>query len=132
MQKTRPKFIALIPVLLFFASILSAQDPGTVGDPLISKSYIDQFFKFRSMVIPGRDKLQLSFGALLILRSGSLQLRCPKGKTLIDLTNGSEVKENSQIPANHLLIVPDSSEYYLEATGLSMILVSGLRITHGN
>ncbi|MBF0409261.1 MAG: hypothetical protein HQM10_18115 [Candidatus Riflebacteria bacterium] len=105
--------------------ICFAQEPGTVGDPLVSKSYIDQFFKFRSMVVSSAGKLNLNSGCLVVLKSGSLVFRAPKGKSLIDLTTGNEIHENTPIPLFHLILAPDSSACYLEARSLSMVMISG-------
>ena len=104
-----------------------SQDPGTTADPLISKSYLDQFFKFRSMVIPSGEKLPVQQGAVLVMRSGKARLQCPKGKSLLDLTDGKELVSGSFLPANHLLLVPDIGDYQIEAQAITMLLVQGLR-----
>ena len=103
-----------------------SQEPGTTADPLVSKSYLEQMFHFRSMVIPAGENLTVNFGAMLVLRSGRLKLRCPKGKALVDLTSGEKVLPDAFIPPNHLILVPDSAKYSLEAQTLTLILGMGI------
>lgn len=116
----------MILSFVFCGSTSSAQEPGTSGDPLITRSYIDQFFRFRSMVVPAGEKLQLVQGALLVARSGRLKFRSEKNKALIDLTDGKEISPDSFIPPNHLILVPDSGDHYLEAQTMGLILAMGI------
>jgi len=104
----------------------SGQEAGTTGDPLVSKSYLDQFFRFRSVVVPNGDTLQLTPGAMVVARSGRLKLRAPRGKTIIDLTEGRELAADALLPLNHLLLVPETPGLLLEAQGLSLVLAMGL------
>ena len=104
-----------------------AQSPGTVSDPLVTKSYIDHFFKFRSVVFPNKTKVKPNAGALLIIRSGELKLTAPKGKGIVDLTAGKEIKSGQILPLNHLLIIPDSAEYILNAQKLTLVLAACLQ-----
>jgi hypothetical protein len=114
--------------LLFFDIItpVTAQEPGTTADPLVSRSYLDQFFRFQSMVIPAGEKVQVAAGALIVLRSGRLKLRSPRKKSLVNLTSGQELPADAFLPPNHLLLVPDSGDYLLEAQTLSLVLVQGM------
>ena len=111
-------------ILALGASI--AQSPGSSKDPLISRSYVDQFFRFGPMVLARGGKIELNMGALIVIRSGKTKLIAPRDKTLIDLTNGKEIKGDEILPLNHLILVPDSAEYGLSAESLTMILAMGL------
>ncbi|MBU1109361.1 MAG: hypothetical protein KKB51_21960 [Candidatus Riflebacteria bacterium] len=112
--------------VLALTQISWAQNPGTVSDPLVSKSYIDHFLKFRSIVLPADSLVNPEPGAMIIVRSGQLRLEAPKGKTLIDLTAGKEISSGVDLPLNHLIIVPDSAEYVLKARNMTMLLASCL------
>ncbi len=118
--------LVLLALLLLPARPVAAQDPGTAGDPLVSKSYLEQMFRFHTMVIPAGETLAVSVGDLLVLRSGRLKLRAPKGKGLVDLTTGEEIAPDAFIPANHLILVPDSAAYVLEAQSLTLLLGQGI------
>lgn len=103
-----------------------AQSPGTTSDPLVSKSYIDYFLKFRSIAIPSNSKIKPKPGAMIIVRSGKILLEAPKGKSLIDLTSGKEIHGGRELPRNHLIIVPDIGSYTLNAHKVSLLLASNL------
>lgn len=111
-------------IVAAIAHVAWAQSPGTVGDPLVSKSFVDHFLKFRSIMLPAGSVLSPQSGAMLVVRSGQLRLEAPKGKALIDLTAGRELAGGSDIPHNHLIIVPESAEYVLKANKDTMLLAS--------
>ncbi|MFZ5950750.1 MAG: hypothetical protein ACOYXC_08590 [Candidatus Rifleibacteriota bacterium] len=121
------RWLIVFAVILTLSGAVLAQTPGTSGDPLVSKSYLDHFFRFRSVVVPENTSLKPDPGALIIVRSGQLILGGPKGKTIVDLTAGKELAVGSELPLNHLLIVPDSAEYKLNARKLTLILASCLQ-----
>lgn len=127
MFKSKQLLIFFVIFLALVSLVLSAQTPGTTGDPLVSKSYLDHFFKFRSLVVPANTTVSPEPGAMIILRSGQIILEGPKGKAIIDLTAGKELPTGSELPFNHLLIVPDSVEYKLQAKKLSLLLASCLQ-----
>ncbi|HOY66492.1 MAG TPA: hypothetical protein PLP29_06355 [Candidatus Ozemobacteraceae bacterium] len=115
-----------VVVVLLLISPVSGQEPGTTGDPLVSKSYLDQFFRFRSIVVPNGDTVQLTPGAMIVIRSGRLRLKAPRGKSVIDLTDGKELPADMVLPANHLILVPETPGLLLEAKSMGLILAMGL------
>jgi len=118
--------LLVLAVLAVLPVIAAAQEPGTTGDPIVSKSYLDQFFRFRSVVIPKGDTVQLTPGALVVVRSGKLKIRAPRGKSLIDLTDGKELAAETFLPAFHLVLVPETPGLLLEAQSMSLVLAMGL------
>ncbi len=120
--------ILLLATIVVFAAVhmAGAQSPGTVADPLISRSFVDHFLKFRSIMLPADSTVNPQPGTMLIVRSGQLRLEAPKGKTVIDLTAGREIAGGNDLPHNHLIIVPDTGEYVLKARKATMLLASHL------
>ncbi len=117
----------LCALMAFFAWLpLSAQNPGTASDPLVSKSYVDHFLRFRSVVLKAETRIKAEPGALIIVRSGKVMLESAKDKTAINLTTGKEIKVGTELPLNNLIIIPDSGEYYLNARNLSLLMASCL------
>ena len=106
---------------------LNGQNPGTAGDPLVSKSYLDHFFRFKSFVLKEKELLRPEPGALVIVRSGEISIEGSEGKTVIDLTRGEEIKMGTVLPLNHLIIIPDSSGFVLKTKKQSIILASCLQ-----
>jgi len=102
-----------------------AQDAGTDADPLVARSYVDQLTRFRTVVVPAGDKLTVTAGTLVVVRSGKLRVKGPAKGALIDLTKGTEIKTGGEVPLNHLILVPDSAGYRLEADTLAMVLTMG-------
>lgn len=115
-----------LAIVLFLTQAAWSQSPGTVGDPLVSKSFVDHFLKFRSIMLPADSIIKPEAGAMIVVRSGQLRLDAPKGKTVIDLTAGREISGGNDLPHNHLIIVPDSTEYVLKARTTTMLLASCL------
>jgi hypothetical protein len=120
--------ILLLATIVVFAAVhmAGAQSPGTVADPLISRSFVDHFLKFRSIMLPADSTVNPQPGTMLIVRSGQLRLEAPKGKTVIDLTAGREIAGGNDLPHNHLIIVQDTGEYVLKARKATMLLASHL------
>jgi hypothetical protein len=121
------KKTAFIVAFMLVTSILSplcAQSPGTTSDPLVSKSYLDHFFRFRSLVMPADSSATPMAGAMFIVRSGQIVLTGPTGKAIIDLTSGQEIPVGKELPHNHLLIIPDSADYTLKAKNMSLLLAA--------
>jgi len=118
--------ISALTVLVFAGSLL-AQSPGSPADPLVSKSFVDHFLKFRSMVLPASSEIRPQAGAMLIVRSGQLRLEAPRGKSVIDLTAGREITGGNDLPLNHLIIIPDAGDYILKARNMTTLLASWLQ-----
>ena len=127
MAKLQLVLLILAMLCVSFSAVFADQTPGTVSDPLVSKSYLDHFFRFRSLVVPANSTIKPEPGALVIVRSGQVILRGPKGKAIVDLTAGKEIGIGEALPLNHLLIVPDSADYELHAPKLSLLLASCLQ-----
>jgi hypothetical protein len=116
--------LLLVVMGLCFLPGLFAQKPGTTSDPLVSKSYLDHFFRFRSVVLPAKSVSKPEAGAMFIVRSGKLILTGPRGKAVVDLTTGKEIPVGKELPLNHLIIIPDSAAYELKAENLTLMLAA--------
>lgn len=113
-------------VLFCFLLPLKAQNPGTASDPLVSKSYVDHFLRFRSVILKAETRIKAEAGALIIVRSGKVTLEAAKGKTAVNITTGKELAAGSELPLNNLVIIPDAGEFYLNARKMSLLMASCL------
>ncbi len=95
-------------ILVLAAVVAMGQSPGTAGDPLVSKSYIDHFLRFRSVVLTENSELKPEAGAMLVVRSGQLRLEAAAGLAVIDLTAGREISGSNDLPHHHLIMIPES------------------------
>lgn len=131
-MRISPVIRAIVPFAFIFCLVglivdgVMAQNPGTAADPLVSKSYVDHFLRFRSIALPADTVLKPDLGTMLVVRSGQLRLEAQSGKSVIDLTAGREISGNTDLPHNHLIIVPDSTGIVFKARKLTMLLASFL------
>ncbi len=116
----------LLFCIILVASAGLAQSPGTAADPIVSKSYIDHFIRFRSVVLPADTELKPESGAMLVVRSGQLRLEAASGKGVIDLTAGREIAGGNDLPHNHLIIIPDNNGIVLKAKKMTLLMASYL------
>ena len=81
-------FVAIILI----ASAATGQNPGTTGDPLVSKSYVENFLKFRSMVLPADSEITPEMGAMLVVRRVSCASK-RRRQSRIDLSAGRNFRQ---------------------------------------
>ena len=133
-------------------TIVWANDPGMETDPLISKSYIDQVLlpqiysyidkavqgvsgtgqsnskensTFEVVSLKAGQKLEAKKGCEMILRMGSGTIVASSRGGIADVTGGIDLAQGSQIPSNHLLIVPlDDGRGIIASTDM-LIMVRG-------
>ncbi|MDD3145975.1 MAG: hypothetical protein PHD82_01625 [Candidatus Riflebacteria bacterium] len=117
-------FVSLLFIL--HVTVIFSQNPGTAADPLVSKSYVDHFIRFRAVMLPVDTHLKPEVGAMLVVRSGQLRLEAAAGKSVIDLTAGREIAGNVDLPLNHLIMIPDSNGIVLKARKATMLMASYL------
>lgn len=130
MQIIHKIVLSFLICMLILTPVLS-QSPGSSTDPLVTKSYIDHFIRFRTVALKADTTVVPETGALFVLRSGKMTLKAEEGKTLINLTKGKPISDGEVIPANHLVLVPESSGIYLKVETLSLLMASALQKQEG-
>ena len=139
----------LLGICLMFTVVLA--DPGTEGDPLISKSYIDdvlmpkieQYVESRIAGLSGGsggkgevasfvvveasagDEIICSAGTELILRMGSATVIATEKGGIADTTAGYDLAHGTPMPSNHLLIVPVSDGRGIKANNDIIVMIKG-------
>jgi hypothetical protein len=124
--------VALAVTLLFggFALGRRAQaqgvgaQPGTADDPVVTKSYVDQFVGLQVVSVPAGQQLIADAGAEIILRAGKATAIATSGG-VADLTAGKDLKLGEAIVANHLLLIPRSDGRGLKAVNDLVLMVRG-------
>ncbi len=119
--------------LLFLAGLLigsggQAADvlPGSPGDPLIARSYLEQYVNLNVLELEPGQRLVADAGTEIVLRSGSATAIDGPGGGLADVTAGRDIRMGQPIPRNHLLIVPRSDGRGLLATTSVFVMVRGI------
>lgn len=103
-----------------------AQTPGTSGDPLVTKSYLDFAARFRSVEIKSGTTINFETGALMVVISGQFKVELKKGAFIIDLTNGRKIISNSTLQTLHLIMVQDGASCSFKATKDTQLMALGL------
>lgn len=139
-------------VVLCFAGLVFSAEPGSDGDPLISKSYIDdvllpQIYSYIDSAVAGlkpsegavqTDKFEVvnvgagkqiigGAGTEMILRMGSGSVIGSARGGLADTTAGADLANGAAIPPNHLLIVPlgDGRGVQIDAGSDAILMIKG-------
>ncbi len=100
--------------------------PGSAGDPLISRSYLEQYVGIEVVEMRADQRLTAEAGAEIILRSGrATAIDGPRGG-LADVTQGRDLRSGDEISQNHLLIVPRSDGRGVRAETDVFLMVRGL------
>ena len=122
------KSISILFLFLFlgFYSCIFAQTPGTSGDPLVTKSYLDFAAKLREVEVKSGSTLSAENGAVIVVMSGQLKLELKKGGMVIDLTNGRKLTSNSTLQVFHLIMIPDGSLCSFKATKDTRLMAMGI------
>jgi hypothetical protein len=132
--KRRIAIAAIAAVLLIAgmtAAAMAAGDaPGSEGDPVVTKSYVDQKLSeaggaFTPLEIAEGQKLIGGEGTELILRSGEAKAVSGGSNGIADLTDGQDLADGAPLQANHLLLIPRSDGRGLTALTNIWVLVRG-------
>ncbi len=100
--------------------------PGSPGDPLITRSYLEQYVVLQVVELQAGQRLIAEEGTEIILRSGrATAIEGPRGG-LADVTGAGDLRQGQNVPLNHLLIVPRSDGRGIRAQTSAFVMVRGL------
>lgn len=100
--------------------------PGSDGDPLVSRSYVDQYVQWVPLLLNAGKTLTAEAGAEIVLRSGQAAAVETTGNGLSDVTGGKDLLRGASVPLNHLLLVPRTDGRGIKAAVDSWVLVRGV------
>ncbi|MGI5838067.1 MAG: hypothetical protein ACOX8W_00165 [bacterium] len=81
-------------------------EPGSEADPLVARSYVDQYVGLRVVSVPAGQRLTAGVGTEIIIRDGKAAAVAGTGGGLSDLTAAKDLKAGEVLALNHLLLVP--------------------------
>ena len=103
--------------------------PGSEGDPLVTKAYVDSYVNSRlkmSVVELASGQTLIGYsGTEIILRGGQATVIDSELGGLCDVTQGVDLGGGSAVPANHLLLVPRDDGRGIKATSDAIVMVRG-------
>ncbi|NLY44143.1 MAG: hypothetical protein GX066_09315 [Clostridiaceae bacterium] len=136
---------AVIAFQIVYAAVI---EPGSEGDPLVTKSYIEEVMmpkikqeileavkgssgspeqplKFEVVSVQKGQKLIGGAGTELILRMGKATVIATQKGGLADTTQGVDLPNGVPMPANHLLIIPVDDGRGFSANEDVLVMVKG-------
>jgi hypothetical protein len=128
----RRALLSLLAVVVFAGGFFAGRSgtastpaPGSDADPLVSKSYVDQYFGLVVVELSAGQRLEAAGGTELILRSGQARTIASSAGGLANVTVGKDLVQNERVPVNHLLIVPRSDGRGILAETKVFVMVRG-------
>jgi hypothetical protein len=100
-------------------------EPGSHLDPLISRSYFDQWVTLQVVFVPAGKALIGQGGAEFILRSGRATAIASASGGLANVTEARDIKQGENVPLNHLLIIPRTDGRGFRAVTDIYVMVRG-------
>lgn len=99
--------------------------PGSEGDPIVSKSYVDARASYKPVSLTTGQKFIGGEGCEVILRSGEANIIAGGENGVADLTQGVDLKGGAPITLNHMLLIPRHDGRGLVATTDIWVMVRG-------
>lgn len=154
-SKKKTALVLCITALIFTAMAVFAAEPGSDGDPLVTKSYIDGVIQeLKSYVETKINSTQTAGGAIeadsknvtesfevvrlaqgqritfsdsseLIVRMGTGKIIASEKGGIADVTAGKDLSDGEKTTANHHLIVPLDDGRGFEALDDVLVMVKG-------
>lgn len=146
MKKLMKRYLLFLVIGALVVSAAVFASPGDNNDPLVSLSYItDKLIPdihnyvdtklssvstkaddgFKVVDVKKGQKVVCDAGCELILRMGSATINASSGGGLSDVTSGLDIKQDENMPSNHLLIVPLSDGRGVTMTSSGKIMIKG-------
>jgi len=117
--------LIIMVILSYFSFSWGGFDPGSEADPLVTKSYVDQYAQVRILNIPEGKFLKPNLGTEIILRAGEIKMIAGPGGGFADLTVGEELEDGAKPNKNHLLMTPRADGRGFKTLTTSVIIVRG-------
>lgn len=119
-------WVAIFLAVVGFILHAFAEEPGSVSDPVVTKSFLEEAYGWRVTTLAPGEKLTLDLGNEAVLRSGKAMIVGTKSGGLADLTVGQDLPGSVLVPANHYLVSAASDGRGVKSVGSSVFLTRGL------
>ena len=139
--------IAVAIWMFGFRSEADSAKPGSIDDPLVTKSYVDKLLaeggngggqgtatgiKTEVVVINPGEVLLAKPGAQFVLRAGKGVAYSADANGISDVTDGKDIKSGQPVANNHLLIFPREGRGVMpdpkSNTKLTVLVIGGYEI----
>lgn len=116
----------LLATGFWFGSVsASTSEPGSAGDPLVTKGYVDALMLFQVVNVPKDSQLVGEGGTEIVLRAGQGVAVASANGGLLDVSDGVDLAQGAQVKMNHLLVVPRTDGRGVLAKTDTVFMVKG-------
>lgn len=121
--------VSAAAVILIFGLVMSGGastgDPGSVSDPLVTRSYVDKYVQWQVVDLNPGKQLIGKAGVEMIVRVGSVTVVDPVGSGIPDVTAGINVRAGQKVSLDHHLIVPRTDGRGIRAQTKAVVMYRG-------
>lgn len=112
--------------LLCYAAFAGTDgEPGGSGDPLVTRSYVDQYIQWKVADLKAGQVLKGRAGSEFILRRGQAVVVDTTGNGIPDVTGGADIYAGDRVPMNHLLVIPREDGRGIKALSPVVVMYRG-------
>lgn len=104
----------------------ATNEPGSAGDPLVTKGYVDALLVFQVVNVPKNSQLVGEAGTEIVLRAGVGSAVVSPNGGLLDASDGVDLAQGVEVAKNHLLVVPRTDGRGVLAQTDAIFLVKGV------
>ena len=115
----------LVVTLWGVTAFAGAANPGSSADPLVTKSYVDQYVQWTIADMKAGQVFEGKAGTELLIRRGDAVVVDGTGNGIPDLTGGTDLQAKQKVPLNHLLLIPRDDGRGFIATGSVVVMYRG-------
>lgn len=127
-MKKRVLMVGLVLCMIFVAGAFAAE-PGTDGDPLITRSYVESVIypatKFQVVTVPAGKSVIFASGTEAILRMGTCSVIGTAKGGISDVTMGFDLANGTTVQGNHHLICPVDDGRGLKTATDCIVMIKG-------
>lgn len=109
----------------FGNAFAATNEPGSAGDPLVSKSYVDALLQFQVVSVPRGSSLVGEGGTEMVLRAGQATAIASDQGGILDLSDGVDLPQGAVAKSNHGLVVPRTDGRGILAKTDIIVMVKG-------
>lgn len=135
LKKTALVIVAALVIVfgLVYGVYAANSEPGSEGDPLVTKSYVDsQLEKYAGQSMEWQvadlltgQQLIAEAGTEIILRAGKAVVVDTTINGIPDLTDGTNITAGKSIVKNHHLLIPRTDGRGIKATEKAVVMYKG-------
>ena len=127
-MKKRVLMVGLVLCMIFVAGAFAAE-PGTDGDPLITRSYVESVVypatRFQVVNVPAGRSVIFASGTEAILRMGTCSVIGTAKGGISDVTMGYDLANGTIVQGNHHLICPVDDGRGLMTSTDCIVMIKG-------